>query len=88
MKMLARIAVVACFALVIPSANAEFIISNTSDNVFDLGVRNQGWWSTPSSTPGGAETFDANDNYFVGSNGTMDHRDFFSFYLDATDFEG
>jgi hypothetical protein len=69
-------------------ANATTITVSTSEAEFQPGVRNQGWWSTWESTPPGQANFDGNDNYFVGSNSTMVHRDFFTFYLPASEFVG
>ena len=49
----------------------------TSENEFDPGVRNQGWWSVTLSNG------DSNDNYFVGVSGPDSLRNFFTFDLSS-----
>lgn len=56
------------------------LVFNTSDNQFDAGVDNHGWWSDT------AFNRDANDNYGVGINSSgQDHRNFFTFDLSSLD---
>ncbi len=59
---------------------AAEIIRNTSDNPFDPGVRNQGWWSleNPSLT--------TNQNYSTGTKENL--RSFFTFDLDIPELAG
>ena len=60
------------------SAWGEILIFNTSDNQFDAGVDNQGWWSDTLSN------YDENDNYAIGINPSGDlSRNFFTFDLSS-----
>jgi hypothetical protein len=74
----ASLLVSVCFFATVGTASADVFTFNTSDSPFDVGVRNQGWWS---------ETLAATDssaNYAVGRNGTGDIlRNFFTFDLAA-----
>jgi hypothetical protein len=51
----------------------------TSQSEFAPGVRNQGWWAANPVHP----NFDANDNYFVGTDGGPEVRNFFTFDLSS-----
>lgn len=52
---------------------------STSDNRFDVGIDNQGWWSPTLFNT------DGNDNYFTGRTGSRLLRDFFTFDLSGLD---
>ncbi|MEZ5320330.1 MAG: PEP-CTERM sorting domain-containing protein [Vicinamibacterales bacterium] len=63
-------------------ARAATIMFNTSDNPFDAGIANQGWWSAT------ADNSDGNDNYFTGWNYGAELRSFFTFDLSGLDLTG
>lgn len=65
------------------SARASSITFNTSDNQFDAGVDNQGWWSTT------RPAVDSNANYGTGDAANGDIlRSFFTFDLATLDLSG
>lgn len=70
----------AALLLVTATAGAETMIFNTSDNQFDPGVDNQGWWSDTT-----AITDRLSDNYGTGISINGDHRSFFTFDLSLLD---
>ena len=66
---------VVLFMTSIAGAETYTMIFNTSDNQFDPGVDNQGWWSDTSSNEF------ITDNYFTGFSINGEHRSYFSFDL-------
>src|SRR5438067_1605449 len=65
-------------------AAAALLTFNTSDSEFTPGVFNQGWWSD------GLNNVTSNDNYYVGTNGSVTRqlRDFFTFDLSSLNLTG
>ena len=68
---------VVLFMTSIAGADTYTMIFNTSDNQFDPGVDNQGWWSATASN----ETIA--DNYGVGMSHSGEHNNFFSFDISS-----
>lgn len=61
--------------LILTLSSGGSITYSTSDNPFDTGIHNQGWWSATS------DNFDTNDNIFVGQLGSDSLNNFFTFTL-------
>jgi len=66
-------------SIIAAPAAAEILIFNTSDNQFDVGVDNQGWWCDKHPN------YDENDNYATGIHPLEDasFHNFFSFDLSS-----
>ena len=69
--------VIIMLVLFTSTTGAETLVFNTSDNQFDTGINNQGWWSDT------REARDDNDNYLTGISFDGDHRSFFTFDLSS-----